>query len=144
MPDYWLCITTAENWQVIKKHKIWGVSKRYEKTVSRVKPGDVLIFYVMQTKEGDKVLPPRIVGKARAASEVFKDGRKIFKGYGKEQVFPFRVKLDELEEFKKPINFKELVPKLEFIKNKRYWTGYLRRAMVRLGKQDAEVLGAKK
>ncbi|RLI82992.1 EVE domain-containing protein [Archaeoglobales archaeon] len=138
--SYWLCITTADNWEVIKKHKVWGVSKRYEKTISQVKPGDVLIFYVMQTKEKDKVLPPRIVGKAKVSSEVFRDSTKIFKGYGKEQTFPLRVKLTDLKEFQKPINFKELVPKLEFIKNKKYWTGYLRRAMVKLDENDVEVV----
>ena len=31
--SHWLCITTSDNWEVIKKHKVWGVSKRYEKTI---------------------------------------------------------------------------------------------------------------
>ena len=37
---YWLCITTEENWKVIKQKNIWGVQEKHRNTIAKVKPGD--------------------------------------------------------------------------------------------------------
>nr|MDO8080354.1 EVE domain-containing protein [Candidatus Freyarchaeota archaeon] len=42
--NYWLCLTNAENWEVVKNKKVWGVIDRYKNKISQVKPGDILIF----------------------------------------------------------------------------------------------------
>lgn len=47
---YWICITNRENWEVIKRHNVWGVPKKHKNTLSRVKPGDKLVIYVRQEK----------------------------------------------------------------------------------------------
>jgi len=47
---YTLCVTNEENWEVIKKRKVWGVPRRSREFVERVKPGDLLVFYVSPKK----------------------------------------------------------------------------------------------
>ncbi|AGK61367.1 Uncharacterized protein conserved in archaea [Archaeoglobus sulfaticallidus PM70-1] len=129
---YWLCITTEENWRVIKDKNIWGVPERHKSTIARVKPGDKLLIYLKQERE-KKVLVPRIVAVYEAVSEVFRDSKKIFKtpaGMGNE-TFPLRIKLKPVRIFDEPVEFKPLIPKLKFVKNKKKWTGHLMGKAVR-------------
>jgi len=76
---YWLCITTEENWRVIKDKNIWG---------------DKLVFYLKQEKVKDEVKEPRIAGIFGVISEPFRDSIRIFssKGMKTNEVFPWRVK----------------------------------------------------
>ena len=137
---YWLCVTTEANWNVVREKNVWGVGERFKKAIQRVKPGDKLIFYVMQTRKNKDVIPSRITGIFEAASEPYKESTKIFKPYGTENTFPYRVKLKPIKIFEKPINFKKLVPKLSFIKNKQKWTGSLRRAMIEIPEKDYKTI----
>jgi len=63
--SYWLCITNEENWNVIKQKKVWGVQEKHRKTIGNVKPSDKCLIYVMSTKKGDELIPPRIIGPYR-------------------------------------------------------------------------------
>lgn len=140
---YWLCITTEENWKVIKEKNIWGVSERHRNTIAKVKPGDKLLIYVKQERRKDKILEPKIVAIYEAASEVFKDSSRIFKtpkDMGNE-AFPLRIKLKPVKIFKKPIEFKPLIPKLNFITNKKKWTGHLMgKAMREIPEEDYKLI----
>ena len=137
---YWLCVTSEENWRVIRENNVWGVADRFKGTIQRVKPGDKPVFYVMQTKKDKEVIPSRIVGIFEVISEPYRDSTKIFKAYRTESTFPYRVKIKSVKIFDKPLFFKELVPKLSFIKNKQRWSGSLRRAMVEIPKEDYKVI----
>jgi predicted RNA-binding protein len=140
---YWLCITTEENWKVIKEKNVWGVPERHKNTIAKVKPGDKLLIYVKQEKVGDETKPSRIVAVYEAASEVFKDSSKIFKtpkGMSNE-TFPLRIKLKPVEVFEKPVEFKPLIPKLKFITNKRKWSGHLMgKAMREIPEEDYRLI----
>ena len=134
---YWLCVTNQENWEVIKERNIWGVEERHRNTISKVKPGDRLLIYVMGTKKDNESLPPRIVAVYEAVSEVFIDSSRLFKG----KVYPLRVRLRPIAIFPKPLDFRELVPRLSFIKNKRFWVGHIRgKAMRESPKGDFETV----
>ena len=134
---YWLCVTNQENWKVIKERNIWGVEERHRNTISKVKPRDRLLIYVMTTKKDDESLPPRIVAAYEAVSEMFTDSSRIFKG----KVYPLRIRLRPIAVFSKPLDFRELVPKLGFIKNKRFWVGHIRgKAMREIPKGDFETV----
>jgi len=137
---YWLCVTTEVNWSVVKERNVWGVAERFKGAIQRVKPGDKLVFYVMQTRKNKDVIPSRITGIFEAISEPYKESTKLFKPYGSEQTFPYRVKLKPIKIFEKPITFKNLVLKLSFIKNKQYWSGALRRAMVEISEKDYKTI----
>ena len=140
---YWLCITTGENWKVIKEKNVWGVSERHKNTIAKVKSGDKLLIYLKQERDKDKVVEPRIVAVYEATSEVFKDSKRIFKSppnMGNE-VFPLRIKLKPVKIFEKPVDFKSLIPKLKFIKNKQKWTGHLMgKAMREIPEEDFKLI----
>jgi predicted RNA-binding protein len=134
---YWLCVTNQENWEVIKEKNIWGVEERHRNTISKVRPGDKLLIYVMGTKKDNESLPPRIVAVYEAVSEMFTDYSRRFKG----KLYPLRIRLRPIAIFSKPLDFRELVPKLSFIKNKRVWAGHIRgKAMREIPKGDFETV----
>ncbi|MEM2189951.1 MAG: EVE domain-containing protein [Archaeoglobaceae archaeon] len=145
---FWLCITTEENWEIIKNKNIWGVPERHKNTISKVKNGDRLLIYLKQERKDDEIKEPRIVAEFEATSEVFKDSSRIFKspkGMGNE-IFPLRIKIKPVEIFIEPIDFKSLIPKLDLIKNKKKWTGHLMgKAMREISEKDyATIISAKK
>lgn len=140
--NYWICITNEENWNIVRNKKVWGVSERHKNQISRVKPGDVLVFYVKQERGEKGVKPSKIVGIFEATSKPFKDDSKIFSpvGFGDER-FPHRVKLKPLIVPEEPLEFKPLIPKLRFIRNKDKWSGHLMgKAMREIPKEDYEVI----
>jgi predicted RNA-binding protein len=140
---YWLCITTEENWHVILKNNVWGVPERHKNTIARVKPGDKLLIYLKQERDKDRIIEPRIVAVYEATSEVFKDSKKIFKTPAgtRNETFPLRIKLKPVKIFDKPVEFKPLIPKLKFIKNKKKWTGHLMgKAMREIPEEDYELI----
>ncbi len=138
---YWLCITNSENWEVIKKENVWGVSNRHKNTISKVKPGDKLVIYGIQERiNKNEVLEPRIYGIFEAVSEVYKDNKRIFKSKTGES-FPYRIKIKPTIVCEKPLEFKPLIGKLEFIKNKKRWNTHLfGRAMRELPEKDYKLI----
>ncbi|MBA2861034.1 EVE domain-containing protein [Methanococcus maripaludis] len=138
--NYFLCITTEENWNVIKEKKIWGVSKRYKNLISKLNLGDYLVIYEMgkQKTKTSEAKPQYIRAVYEVTSEIKEDAKKIFEPHPKnpKEVYPLRVKLKEVKILKEPILFRELVPKMEFIKNKRYWSGSLRCSMAKINEND--------
>ena len=141
---YWLCITTEDNWKVIKEKNVWGVPERHKNTIAKVKPGDKLLIYLKQEKIGDKVKPSRIVGVFEVISEPFKDSTRIFSSKGlksRSKSFPWRVKIKPIKIFDEPIKFKPLIPKLKFITNKKKWNGHLMgKAMREIPEEDFELI----
>jgi len=138
MSQRWLCISTRENAEVVEKKHAWGVAKRYNKTIERVKKGDTLLIYAMQAKVGDDLLPSVITGEYLVVSDVYEDESQIFKTptFLGNECFPLRLKLKPIKLFKPPIEFKPLIPKLGFIKNKKMWTGHIRGAMRVIPEED--------
>ncbi|ABR53992.1 protein of unknown function DUF55 [Methanococcus vannielii SB] len=135
--NYFLCITTEENWNIIKEKKIWGVSKKYQNTISKVNLGDYLIIYEMG-KQGKEPKPQYIRAIYEVVSEIKEDNKKLFESYSPNETYPLRIKLKEVKIFEKPILFKELVPEMDFITNKKFWSGSLRRAMAQISEKDYE------
>ena len=133
MVNYWLCVTSEENWKVVRKRKLWGVSGRNKAQIEKVEHGDNLVFYVK---------PQRLMGIFQAASGAFKSDEKIFgtSGFTREEIFPYRIKLKSYMAPKEPVLLKSLVPKLKFITNKKKWMGHLRRAMQIIPKEDYDTM----
>jgi len=64
MVNYWICVTNEENWNVVKKRKVWGVPERSRRQIENVKPDDLLVMYVK---------PQRVAGIFKAVSGSFED-----------------------------------------------------------------------
>jgi len=129
--NYWICILNRENFDIMIQKQIWGVSERYKNLLSKVKVGDRLIFYI--TKESV------FGGVSEVASDIFIDEENIFLPIPKDrnQKFPFRIKIKPVNLFKKMIPIEPLIPKLDFIKNKkRYQVHFMGKAMVPIGEKD--------
>jgi len=132
LTSYWICVTNEENWEVVKAKGIWGVSERRKRELMSVRPGDLLVFYVT---------PKRIGGVFRVISEPYIDREPIFIPVkSRDEVFEYRVRVEPVLLPKEPIDFTPLVEKLSFIKNKKYWTAPLRRAMLKISREDYEVI----
>ena len=133
MVNYWLCVTNEENWEVVKKRKLWGVSERNRAQIEKVELGDNLVFYVK---------PQRLMGIFQAVSKSFKADEGIFStsGFASGEIFPYRVELKSYVMPKEPVLFKIIVPKLKFITNKEKWMGHLRRAMQIIPKEDYYIM----
>jgi len=134
MVNYWLCITNEENWKVVKDRKIWGVPEQNRRQIAGVKPDDVLIFYVK---------PKKIAGIFKSITEPFKSDERIFSttGFAERETFSHRISLEPKVVLKDPINFEQLVPKLNFLINKKKWGMHLMgKAMRSIPKEDYEVI----
>jgi len=110
-----------------------------------VNEGDTFLIYLKQEKIDDEIIVSRIAGIFEAVSTVYTDDKKIFKvpiGMGNE-TFPLRIKVKQVQIFKKPVVFKPLIPMLKFIKNKNKWSGHLMgKAMRTIPKADFELIGS--
>lgn len=137
----WIASTNRENWEIIKKKNLWGVPKRNKKSIERSNPGDKILIFVKQESVGDTVLPSAITAAFEIRSEPFEDVSQVFikpLTMPGEETFPYRVKLKPVKIFDEPLDFKSLIPKLEFIANKKQWTGHLRTAMRTIPEDDYE------
>lgn len=127
--NYWFCVTNEDNWNIIKLKHVWGVPKRGRRYVLDVEIGDFLVFYI---------IPKKIGGIFRAASEPFESEERIFSwiDYGKDEVFPFRVKIEPVLVPEKALPFDRLIEKLSFSKGLKRWSIKLRRAMFKISEED--------
>ena len=96
----------------------------------------------MQTRKGNEIIPSRIVGIFEAVSKAYRDSSRIFKSKsaGRETIYPYRVKIKPIKIFDKPVEFKPLIPKLNFIKIKDKWTGYVRLPMREIPEEDYQLI----
>jgi predicted RNA-binding protein len=135
MTQYWLCITNRDNWNVVQQQKIWGVAERHKNSIAKAVPGDQLLFYLVSESVDGQLKESAVGGVAEVVSEVFRDTKRIFKrGTAKKtgEVFPLRVTLSHVRPFKEEILFKPLILTLQFIKNKRKWSGHIQGKAMRL------------
>ena len=127
-------MTDEDNWKIVKKQRIWGVSKRNRGKLKSVNLGDHLIFYI--TRNG-------IGGIFKVISNTFENDTRIFdsRRFIKE-VFPYRVKLKPILIPKKFIEFKPFISQLRFIKrkDKKWATSIQGRAMISISKEDYEII----
>jgi len=134
LTNYWLCVTNEENWNIIKEKHIWGLPEKSGKRfISDIKPGDFLIFYVA---------PKKVGGIFKVISEPFESREKTFisSRVKKDEIFPYRVKIEPVVVPKELLPFEEVAKKLSFLSGVRYWSVRLRRAMIKIPPEDFETL----
>lgn len=124
---YWLLISSRENWPIIQKMNLFGVSKKKMFNISKAQIGDKCLVYLKQDSIEKTILPPIVTGIYEINSKVFEDNTIIFKSpaFSLDERFPLRVKIKPIKIFDNPIEFKPLIPKLHFITNKQNWPAHL-------------------
>lgn len=139
--QYWMAITNEDNWQVIKEKKKWGVSKSYLNPISRTEIGDMLLTYCIEEIRKETKIPSRVTASYKIISKPEKENTAIFKNpYKRKEIFPWRINLELIEISDPPVEFKPLIKELKFIKNKKMWTGHIRKAMRTIPKEDYETI----
>ncbi|MBA7476171.1 hypothetical protein ES707_11550 [subsurface metagenome] len=135
---HWIASSNRDNWKILEKKHVWGVPQRNRNIMQRVKPGDTIVVYVRQEKEGDTILPSAVTGAYEVVSEPYEDRTPIFITPPQmgDEVFPFRMKVRPVAVFAEPLEFKPLIPDLKFITNKTMWSGHLRQAMREIPEED--------
>lgn len=110
--------------------------------MQRVKPGDTILVYVRQEKEGDTILPSAITGAYEVAAEPYEDHSRLFVTplHMGDEVFPYRMKVRPVAVFAEPLEFKPLIPDLKFITNKTMWSSHLRIAMREIPEEDYQLI----
>lgn len=144
MPGRYFIVSISEsNWLVVKRENIYGVPETARKAPRElVKPDDYLIFYV--SKKASEKLGGKIVGVYRVVSDWF-EGRELLwpdeVGQGR-LIYKWRVKIEPVK--LGTVEFREIVPRLSFIKNKQRWSAYLVGTPGNAGKpipaEDAELI----
>jgi len=130
MSNYWLCVTRERNWERIKRLRIWGVSETKRRIIEQVKPGDILVFYIT---------PKKLGGSFRVISKPYVDNTPIFVSEEGE-TYPLRVKIEPLIVPSQPKDFTPLIKCLSITKGKRVWHIILRGTMIRLQRDDYEII----
>ena len=117
-------MTTEENWEIIKKQHVWGVTDRHQNILAKTEVGDLLVYYVISKQLG---------GIFRVETEPTRDSKHVFKGGS----FPNRINISPILVSKSPIEFSaQLRDQLDFIKNKQRWSAHFRRAMLAISEKD--------
>jgi len=117
----WLAISNRENSDISIQKNVGGVPKRYINTIQHVKSGDAICMYVGQKTVNKEILPPAITSVFEVVSPMYEDSSPIFTSPPKlgNELFPLRIKLKPIKVFKEPLEFKSLIPRLQFITNKK-------------------------
>lgn len=131
---FWLCILNRENFETVRKEQVWGVAERHKKQLSKAKPGELCAFYLISEGAGDKRKESVIGGISEIASGPYEDFSDIFPSKrSPSEVYPYRVRLKSINIFEPYLPFKPLIPNLNFITNKKHYSGHL------LGKAMREI-----
>lgn len=140
MSKCWLCITTNENWNAIKAKEIWAVKESDQKKLDRLTIRDLLVFYVKQRSDNDNIVGPQIKAVFQVDSTPFHDSTKLLPDSIPRERFTYRVRIKPVIVAREGVDFKEIVPKIGFIKNKEKWFLYLQTAMRSIPKRDFDLL----
>ncbi len=117
------------------KRKIWLVNSK-NPNVKRLNEGDEVIFY-LGGKQGGR----GFAGIGVLTSKPCALSGSNYAKYGSPSSrFDKVVELRDLRLWKKVKPVAKIVPRLNFIKNKRSWGAYLQGGIVRISKQDFELL----
>jgi len=139
---HWIASSNRANQKILDQKQIWGVPRRNKALMNRVKPGDTILMYVRQEKEGDTILPSAITGAYEVAAEPYEDHSRLFvtPPHMGDEVFPYRMKVRPIKVFAEPLEFKPLIGDLKFITNKTMWSGHLRVAMREIPEEDYRLI----
>ena len=139
---HWIASSNRANQKILDQKQIWGVPRRNKTLMQRVKPGDTILMYVRQEKEGDNVLPSAITGAYEVTTDPYEDHSRLFvtPPHMGDEVFPYRMKVRPIRVFAEPLEFKPLIGDLKFITNKTMWSGHLRQAMREIPGDDYRLI----
>ncbi len=127
--NYLIFITSQENLPIINNKGVIGFKKRFLKSLKKLSMGDKVILYIKGKK---------IRGLFEINSEVVEDNKDLFEG----DLYPLRLKLKKVGTIKQKEFINQLIPRLDFITNKKHWMGNFQgKSFINISKKDFKLLG---
>ena len=139
----WCLVTSKKNWEVCKKHKLWGVDYRYFVTLKKfVRAGDKAVVY---SHGGD------FVAEVEITSNIMEEFTHIgWEKRGRPYMFPYRVGIKIIREGEVHISYStteekqkalwvspNFIDELIFITDKgKTWDQYFQVSMINISKED--------
>ena len=143
--DFWVFITTHDNWKVTRDMHTVGVAERHQKSIDRVEKGNKCLIYVKEEHNREVHRKSYIIGEYEIISRACYDNTPIFHKVSTRpnETFPLRIKLKCLTPSARPVEFKPFIPKLSFIKNKTHWGGTFQgNALLKIPQDDYEIMAS--
>lgn len=143
--NYWIYITSFENWLLTKEKNVLGISLKYQSSLKSIGIGDKCLIYTKQAKLYDKKIDSSIVAVYEIKSGSYIDNFQIFSpaSTNPKEKFSLRWDIVPLKIFEKPRLFKKYVNQVNFITNKTRWgMTFMGRAMIKISSDDFILLSS--
>ncbi len=137
--NYYLAIVNWDNYDIIQKSNVYGVSNRFENTIYRTNVGDIIFFYIKTGKHNSSKVKSSVSQPFTVKSNPYYDESPLFQTVieRKDETYPYRIHLEDRRKHIDPKPFKPLVKKLGFISNKHRWgLTFMGRELIDLPKED--------
>jgi predicted RNA-binding protein len=112
MPNYWMLVTTTENYQITqdKGFTIQGVRSKHRRKAQRMQPKDRLLYYIRPLQ--------RFPGVATIMSTFWEEHVPIWHSTSAQEDFPYRVQVrpDTILEEDDYLDARELGPTLQYVR----------------------------
>jgi predicted RNA-binding protein len=115
-----LAITKEEHFREIVNNSCYFLNDHWVKKIKNLKPGDKVYFYL---KEKQKIV-----------------GDCVIEGPANMTPIYARIKISNIHKYEHDIDFKQLIHRLQFIKDKKHWGPYLQVPLRTLKDEDQETL----
>jgi len=142
--NYWLLVTTLNNWNIITQKNVAGISEKQKNAFSKVHEGDKCLIYIRGGRKPEKISEPAVDGVFEVVSSNY-DNVPIFDAPPTHpaETYPLRFQLKRVRPLTEPIPFKPLTSKLSFILNPQRWGSYLQgRGLIPLSEKDYQIIVA--
>jgi len=136
----WIVTISEDNLQETLKHNLIGLQERRRKLLTRVRPGDTVIFYIGKKRAGyggPKGSVSQFGPIAEVTGEVFSSRAPIWESKGGE-IFPARLPISMVSEGR--INAADMIPQLNFVKNRGKWGLYFLTGIREVSEEDCTTL----
>ena len=133
---FWLITTSPENFQIDREttgFTVQGLKERHKKTVMKFKPSNKVVYYINRISKFGAI--------ATITSGYYHDD-KIKIWTDEDEIWPSRARskpeiILEEDEF---LDIRKLVSDLSFIKNKEYWSLYVRGSIREIPEEDYQLI----
>lgn len=120
---YWLFVKRGSHAVCVEqiKQKKWILNNRTSNRL-RLEKGDKVVFYIAGSHR------KKIIANAEISSHLKKESEILSIGI-------YKIKI-----WKNPFSIHEIIPRLDFIKNKKRWGLYLQGGIINLSKHDYDII----
>jgi len=141
--QFYICVADWRTISIIEKSEIWGVTDKWLKQISSACVGDYLLFYIIAGKVNDEKKDSSIFGIFEISSDLWikNDDTFVRDGVQNTNDYPNRVNIKKISGCELPKNFRPLIQKLHFIKNKERWgTAFMGKSMIKIDENDYKII----